>query len=237
MSRQDDFYQQVMKIAIPVTMQSLIMSLLYLTDQLMVGQLGDVAISSVGMSTKIYGIISVVLAGLSTGVSIYAAQFWGNGDRKSVSQVLGLGLFGGLALSIIFTVFVFISPQLFLGMFTTDPRITGDGSIFLKIVSLSYVPMMLTMMYSSILRSTTHVKLPMVVSLITVCLNIVLNYGLIFGKLGMPEWGLMGSAAATLIARVVECLLIIGAVYKYRLPDRWISNTYSRFPVLCFGNF
>lgn len=218
MLRKDDFYKQVIKIAIPVTLQSLIMALLYLTDQLMVGQLGDVAISSVGMSSKIYGIISVVLAGLSTGVSIYAAQFWGNGDKKSVSQVLGLGLFGGLVMSILFTVFVFIVPGWFLGLFTTDERITGDGSIFLKIVSLSYVPMMLTMIYSSILRSTTHVKLPMVVSLITVGLNIVLNYGLIFGHLGLPQWGLMGSAVATLISRVVECLLIIGAVYKYRLP-------------------
>ncbi|MEW9698941.1 MATE family efflux transporter [Paenibacillus sp. SI8] len=218
MFRKDDFYKQVIKIAVPVTLQSLIMSLLYLTDQLMVGQLGDVAISSVGMSTKIYGIISVVLAGLSTGVSIYAAQFWGKGEKKSVSQVLGLGLIGGLVLSVLFTLFVFIVPEWFLGLFTTDERVTGDGSIFLKIVSLSYVPMMLTMMFSSILRSTEHAKLPMVVSLITVGLNIVLNYGLIFGHFGLPQWGLMGSAVATLIARIVECLLIIGAVYKFRLP-------------------
>ncbi|MNT90321.1 MatE [compost metagenome] len=68
-----DFYRNVYKIAIPVTLQSLIMALLTLTDQLMVGQLGDVAIASVGMSSKIYGIISVVLAGLAMGVSIYAA--------------------------------------------------------------------------------------------------------------------------------------------------------------------
>ncbi|MNJ46033.1 Multidrug resistance protein MdtK [compost metagenome] len=78
--------------------------------------------------------------------------------------------------------------------------------------------MMLTMLYSAILRSTQHVKLPMFVSLFTVGLNIVLNYLLIFGKFGFPEWGLKGAAVATFISRIVECFLIIGAVYKFKLP-------------------
>nr|WP_229753411.1 MATE family efflux transporter [Paenibacillus segetis] len=213
-----DFYKNVYKIAVPVTMQSLIMALLSLTDQLMVGQLGDVAIASVGMSTKIYGIISVVLAGLAAGVSIYAAQFWGKQDRKSISQLLGIGLFCGFILSFLFTLLVYFKPELCLSMFTTDERVIGDGFIFLQIVALSYVPTMLTMMYSAILRSTTHVKLPMFVSLFTVCLNIVLNYLLIYGNFGFPEWGLKGSAVATLISRFIECIIIISAVYIYRLP-------------------
>lgn len=213
-----DFYRNVYKIAIPVTLQSLIMALLTLTDQLMVGQLGDVAIASVGMSSKIYGIISVVLAGLAMGVSVYAAQFWGKEDRKSISGLLGIGLLVGFSLSFLFSLFVFIKPQLCLSLFTTDTRIIEDGFIFLQITALTYVPMMLTMMYSAILRSTEHVKLPMFVSLFTVVLNIILNYLLIFGKFGFPEWGLKGSAIATLIARIVECLLIIGAVYKFKLP-------------------
>lgn len=213
-----DFYKNVIKIAVPVTLQSLIMALLSLTDQLMVGQLGDVAIASVGMSTKFYGIISVVLAGLAMGVSIYTAQFWGKQDKKSISELLGIGLVSGFILSSVFSVLVFFFPELCISIFTSDPRVIEDGHIFLKISALTYVPMMLTMMYSAILRSTTHVKIPMYVSLFTVVLNIILNYLLIFGKFGFPEWGLAGAAIATLIARIVECLLIIGSVYKYRLP-------------------
>lgn len=213
-----EFYRNVYKIAIPVTLQSLIMALLTLTDQLMVGQLGDVAIASVGMSSKIYGVISVVLAGLAMGVSIYAAQFWGKQDRKSISGLLGIGLLIGFSLSFLFSLLVFFKPQLCLSLFTTDTRIMEEGYIYLEITALTYVPMMLTMLYSAILRSTQHVKLPMFVSFLTVGLNIVLNYLLIFGKFGFPEWGLKGSAVATLIARIFECLLIIGAVYKFKLP-------------------
>ncbi|MEF2966388.1 MATE family efflux transporter [Paenibacillus sp. M1] len=213
-----DFYRNVYKIAVPVTLQSLIMALLTLTDQLMVGQLGDVAIASVGMSGKIYSVISVVLAGLATGVSVYAAQFWGKRDRKSISGLLGVGLLIGFGLSFLFSLFVFLKPQLCLSLFTTDTKVIENGYVFLEITALTYVPMMLTMLYSAILRSTRHVKLPMFVSLITVGLNIALNYLLIFGKLGFPEWGLKGAAVATLTARIVECLFIIGAVYKFKLP-------------------
>ncbi|MFC4098199.1 MATE family efflux transporter [Paenibacillus xanthanilyticus] len=214
----DGFYKSIYKIAIPVTLQSLLMSLLYFTDQLMVGQLGDTAIASVGMATKIFGVISVVLAGLSTGVSIYSAQFWGNKDTSSVTQVLGIGLIGGTALSLVFSIAVYVQPQFFLGLFTTDTNVTEYGYIFLQVVAISYVPTMLTMMYSAILRSTGHANWPTIVSLVSVIANVVLNYLLIFGNFGAPELGLKGSAVATVISKVLECVLIIGAVYWYRLP-------------------
>ncbi|WP_151736899.1 MATE family efflux transporter [Paenibacillus tengchongensis] len=213
-----DFYSNIYKIAIPVTVQSLIMALLTLTDQLMVGQLGDVAIASVGISVKIYGIISVVLAGLATGVSIYAAQFWGKRDDKSTAQLLGLGLLLGFGISAVFTVPTHFFPQSSLRLFTQDLVLIAEGAGFLKIISLSYIPVMLTMIYSAILRATGHVKLPMLASMAAVGLNILLNYLLIYGKFGFPEWGLKGAATATLIARLFECCLIIAAARKFRLP-------------------
>ncbi|MDI4648223.1 MATE family efflux transporter [Cohnella hashimotonis] len=212
------FYKSLYKIAVPIALQSLIMAALYMTDQLMVGQLGDVAIASVGMASKIYSIISVVLAGLATGLSVFAAQYWGSRDERSITDLLGMTLLIGLTLSAAFSAFVFLEPQFCLGLFTTDARVTGEGYIFLKIVALSYVPTMLTMVYSAIMRSTGHVKYPMYVSLAVVIVNIALNYLLIFGNWGFPELGLAGAAYATLTARIVECLLIIGAVYRFKLP-------------------
>ncbi len=189
-----------------------------MTDQVMVGQLGDIAIASVGISSKIFSVISVVLAGLAATLSIYTAQYWGKKDTKSISHLLGLSLYLGLSLSILFAIIVFFNPQPLLSLFTTDMLVTGEGGIFLQIGALSYVPIMLTMLYSAILRSTGHVKLPMYVSLCAVMLNIILNYLLIFGHFGFPQLGLAGAAYATVIARLAECLLIIGAVYWFRLP-------------------
>ncbi|WP_059045805.1 MATE family efflux transporter [Paenibacillus rubinfantis] len=214
------FYKSVYQIAIPVTLQSLIMALLSLTDQLMVGQLGDVAIASVGMSSKIYAIISVMMAGLAAGVSIYTAQFWGKGDRRSINRLLGIGMATGVILSFLFSLLVYFEPELCFAVFTEDPRIHEEGAIYLQLMAVGYVPAMLTMLYSAVLRSTQHVKLPLFVSLFTVGLNILLNYLLIFGHLGFPQMGLAGAAIATTVSRVVECLLIVGAVYLFKLPGR-----------------
>lgn len=93
-----------------------------------------------------------------------------------------------------------------------------NGYIFLKIVALSYIPTMLTMLYSAVLRSSGHVKYPMIVSIAAVGMNIILNYALIFGHWGFPELGLAGAAYATLISRIVESALIVGAVYRGKLP-------------------
>lgn len=224
-----EFYNQLFKLAIPISLQSLIMAVLYLVDQLMVGQLGGVAIASVGMSSKIYSVISVVLAGLATGLTVYAAQYWGNKDSKSITPLLGLSLGIGLLLSGSFTIFVFFNPSLCLSIFTTDRAVLENGHVFLKIVSLSYIPTMLTMLYSAVLRSTGHVKFPMAVSIAAVGLNIVLNYALIFGHWGFPELGLAGAAYATLISRIVESALIVGAVYRGKLPGAGGIKALSSF--------
>ncbi|WP_342479628.1 MATE family efflux transporter [Paenibacillus sp. FSL F4-0097] len=117
-----------------------------------------------------------------------------------------------------FTIVVFFNPRLCLSIFTTDKEVLEKGNIFLKIVALSYIPTMLTMLYSAVLRSSGHVKYPMGVSIAAVGLNIILNYALIFGHWGFPELGLAGAAYATLISRIVESTLIIGAVYRGKLP-------------------
>ncbi|MFX3633071.1 MAG: MATE family efflux transporter [Candidatus Pristimantibacillus sp.] len=218
MEKSQNFYTNMFKIAVPIAAQSLIMSVLYLTDQIMVGQLGDAAVASVGIASKIYAIIAVVLAGLSTAVSIFTAQFWGNKDTKSITELLGLGLLVGCLLSILFSLIVFFNPRLLLAVFTKDATLIEEGYRFIKIVAISYVPTMLTMIYSAILRSTGHVKAPMYVSLFVVVIHIGINYVLIFGHYGFPRLGLEGSAYATVIARMIECILIIGIVYRYKLP-------------------
>lgn len=212
------FYRALFQLAVPITLQSLVMSILFMTDQVMVGQLGDIAIATVGIASKINGVVSVVIAGLAAALSIYAAQYWGSKDRKSISQLLGLALTMGLALSLLFAAVVFVKPDWLLSLFTTDNSILDDGHIYLQIVAISFVPAMLTMLYSAMLRSTGYVKFPMYISLFTVIVNVVLNYLLIFGVFGFPKLGLAGSAYATLIARTIECLLIIASVYLYRLP-------------------
>ena len=212
------FLSDIGRIALPITLQSVIMSLLAMTDQLMVGQLGEVAIASVGISAKLSAIVSVVLAGLASGISIYCAQYWGRGDTVRIRHLLGLGLGVGLLLAGGLALVVGAMPQLAMSPFTTDPRVFAEGAIFVQLLAISYLPSMLTMIYSAVLRSTGEVKLPMYASTSAVVINVVLNYLLIFGHFGCPKLGLMGAAIATCIARCIELAIILVVIYWQRHP-------------------
>jgi putative MATE family efflux protein len=109
-------------------------------------------------------------------------------------------------------------PEQVLGIYSTDPAVVDLGSSYLRIVGLGYMAIAVTFSYSAILRSTGEVKLPMVVSVVALSLNTGLNYGLIFGKFGLPELGVEGAAIATAMARFLECGLMLVLVYHYRLP-------------------
>ncbi|MCX8128668.1 MAG: MATE family efflux transporter [Clostridia bacterium] len=213
-----EFISKVSKIAIPIALQSVIMSLLNMADQVMVGQLGEKSIAAVGMSNRMITILMFVLNAIAAGVSVYTAQFWGKKETGKIGQLMGIGLFSGGIVTAIFVCLSVFAPEFCIGIFSNDKEVMSQGAVFLKIVGYSYIPSMLTVMFSAVLRSTTHVKLPVIASITGVVLDVILNYVLIFGRFGFPEMGLEGAAVSTVIARIVELLIILAVTYKLKLP-------------------
>ena len=213
MTKDRDFLREVRAIAVPVTAQSVLMSLLLVTDQLMVGQLGTTAVATVGIGTKLTAVLTVALTGLATGVSIFAAQHWGSRERSRIRHLLGLGLLLGFAFATTVTLFVAVFPRAAMSPFTADSRVLAEGAVFVRVIALGYVPTMLTLMYSAVLRSTGSVRLPMWASVAAAVLNLALDWLLIFGHLGLPRLGLAGAAIATTSARFVEIAVILVGVY------------------------
>jgi putative MATE family efflux protein len=199
-----------------MVVQFFISSSLNLVDTIMVGQLGETEIASVGLSNQIFFLLNLFLFGVGSGASIFTAQFWGKRDIRNIHRVLGLAILSGLAVSVVFFLSVLLAPKQILGIFSTDPNVLRLGSEYLGIVCFSYIIMSLTFNYASVLRSTEHVKLPMYVSIAALSTNTILNYIMIFGKLGFPAMGVRGAALATVIARGVEFALLITVVYARR---------------------
>ncbi|MDG2870801.1 MATE family efflux transporter, partial [Vibrio parahaemolyticus] len=107
-----------------------------------------------------------------------------------------------------------ILPKQVLSIFTDDLDVINAGVSYLRIVSLSYIMTAISFSYSIALRTTGKPNVPLVVSIISLSTNTILNYILIFGKLGIPPLGLKGAAIATVIARTLEFGLLLYAVYK-----------------------
>jgi MATE family, multidrug efflux pump len=213
-----EFFAVLLKIALPITIQQLALSLLNVIDVLMIGQLGETAVAGVGLANQIFFLLNLLLFGIVSGSAIFTAQFWGRRDLASIRQVMGIGLLLSVAGSLAFTAIAVLVPQVALGFYSNDPAVIAQGSAYLRVVGLSYVVTAITFTFSAVLRSTEHVRLPTAVSVAALGLKTALAYVLIFGRLGMPQMGVVGAAVATCIARYLECGTLLVLAYARRTP-------------------
>jgi putative MATE family efflux protein len=212
------YYTTMVRIGLPIIAQNFVTSSLNLVDITMIGQLGEVAVASVGLANQVFFLLILMLFGTYSGVGVFTAQYWGKGDIQSIRKVLGIGLMIGLLGSFLFTLLALLIPRTVLSIYSTDPAVITAGSSYLRISGWAYMLMAVTFAYSSVLRSTGLVRIPMIVSIFALSIKTLLNYGLILGNLGMPALGVEGAAIATLIARVLEISLLLTIVYWKKLP-------------------
>lgn len=218
MLKDRSYYTSLAQIALPIIAQNLISSSLNLIDVGMIGQLGETAVASVGLANQVFFLLMLMLFGTYSGVGVFAAQYWGKGDLQGVRKVLGIGLGIGLTGSLIFTLLALLAPRTALGFYTEDPAVIAAGASYLRIVGWGYMVTAVTFAFSSVLRNTGYVRVPMVVSIIALSIKTLLNFGLIFGNFGLPKLGVEGAAIATLIARLLEVALMLSITYLRKLP-------------------
>lgn len=212
------FFAALLKIALPITIQQLALSLLNATDVLLIGQLGETAVAAVGLANQVFFLLNLLLFGIISGSAIFTAQFWGRRDLVGIRQVLGISLLLAVTGSLGFTLLAVLAPEHALRIYTGDPAVIAQGGRYLRVVGLSYVVTAITYAYSAVLRSTEHVRLPTAVSVTALSLKTALGYLLIFGHLGLPQMGVVGAAAATCIARYGECAALLALAYTRRTP-------------------
>lgn len=212
------FYKNMLAIALPVMLQSFISSLINMVDTVMVGKLGEVEIAAVGIANQYFFFFIMFLVGLCGGVSVFIAQYWGKKDVESIRKVLGLGIASIFLITTLFLVVGYGNPAWVISLFSNDPIVLESGSSYLLVIMVSYLFTGITFLYSFSLRSIGQAKTPLKVNVFALVCNVVLNYILIFGKFGAPALGVVGAALATLIARVLETLVLLLVVYAKEGP-------------------
>ncbi|MGG7057266.1 MATE family efflux transporter [Clostridium tertium] len=212
------FLRKTVAIGIPIAIQALLNTTLNLVDTMMIGTLGQSAIAAVGLANKVFFVFTLLLFGIVSGSSILTAQYFGKRDIKNIRRVLGISLIIGLSGAIVFMLAGLFIPRTVMRIFTPSEGTIAIGASYLVIVSLSYPLTAITNCYISLLRATNKVKAPVFISIISILVNVVLNYTFIYGNFGAPRLGVQGAAIATVIARLVECTSILSVVYISRGP-------------------
>jgi len=208
-----DFYRRLFIIALPIVIQSLITSSLNMLDTMMIGKVGELELASVGIANQYYFLYSLLANSIPIGSGVLIAQLWGKKDTLNIKRTLSRSLFYNLILTFGFMILGLSLPGKIMSIFSNDTSVIEIGINYLKIVVISYLFTSITFTFSSGLRSIGNTKLPMWGSFIGLIVNGVLNAILIFGLFGAPRMGIKGAALATLIARIVEFIIVVGIVY------------------------
>ncbi|HMU91389.1 MAG TPA: MATE family efflux transporter [Anaerolineales bacterium] len=213
-----EYFNNVFKIALPIIFQQFVYALLNMLGVVFVGQKGDTAVAAVGLAGQIAFLLNLVHFGIISGAAMFTAQFWGRQDIPNLKRVLGLCLMFAISASAVFFAISQFVPEWFLGIYSKDPEVIAMGTEYVRTFSWTFLFMAVSASYVFVMRSTGSVKLPTYVSVGVLSLNTLLSYVLIFGYFGMPEMGVQGAAVAAVIARALECVILLYVIYAYKFP-------------------
>ncbi len=211
-----DFWRPTLRLGIPVAIQNLLYGSSGLVDTLMIGQLGETAISSVGMAAQWSWLMGIFFYGFQSGAAVFLSQYWGAKDFPGIRRAYGILAVGCESIAVLMGLVAVLFPSLIMALFTADPAVAQTGVDYLRIAGFSYVGVALSNVFSTVLRSTEQVKLPMYGSILAVFTNMALNYALIFGKFGLPEMGVRGAALATVISAWISPVVVFTVSFAKR---------------------
>ncbi len=225
------FYRRVFGIAWPIAAQSLITIGVNMLDTIMVGSLGDNALSATSLANSFVTIYHIFCMGLGMGASVLVSRYWGmksaaksekeaEDAEHALRQTVALMLRITLALAALFAVAVLVMPETIMKMYNDEPEILRLGARYFRYSIVTFFFLGSSLVCTIVLRSVGSVKLPLFVSIGAFFVNLGANYVLIFGKLGLPRMEVAGAALATMIARLFEAVIICGYLL---LKDRKIA--------------
>ncbi len=211
------FYEHALLIAVPMILQNLITNFVSMLDNIMVGQIGTAQMSGVSIANQFVFVFNMAVFGGVSGASIFGTQFYGKGDHEGQRYTFRFRLWMTLLLSVLFAaVFLCFDRQLislFLEAGDDDPALLAGtlayGREYLRIMVISLFPFAIGQAYASTIRECGETRIPMLAAFAAVGVNLVLDYALIFGKLGLPQMGVAGAAVATVVAKTIEMAYMI----------------------------
>ncbi len=227
------FYRQVVILALPIALQSLITVGVNMLDTIMVGDLGDDALSATSQANSFINIYHIFCMGLGMGASVLVSRYWGmkraasaqlleegagqeeasrqtKAAERALKQTVAMMLRITLILAAAFALVTLVMPGILMKMYTAEDAIIRLGSEYFRYSVPTYFFLGASLVCTIVLRSVGQVRFPLFVSIGAFFVNIGANYAFIYGELGAPRMEVAGAAIGTLIARIFEAVMICG---------------------------
>lgn len=230
------FYKYVLYLAVPMIIQNTITSFVNFLDNIMVGQIGTEQMSGVAIVNQLMFVFNICIFGGVSGAGIFGTQYYGKGDYEGQKHAFRFKLYACLLITAVAVLLFGLFDTQLISLYLNDTGSVGDISLALKygkeyiaIMIWGLIPFAVSQSYGSSVKETGQTFIPMLAGIAAVFTNLILDYILIFGIWGLPAMGVRGAAIATVIARFVECSIIVIWTHCHKEKNPYIINAYKSF--------
>ncbi|MBE5842794.1 MAG: MATE family efflux transporter [Butyrivibrio sp.] len=233
---EQSFYRRVAMVVLPMIVQNTLSNIVGLLDNVMVGQVGTLAMSSVAIVNQLMFVFMLCIWGALAGAGIFGTQFFGRKDYEGVRYTMRIKIIVAAVIVCVATAVFLLAGETLIGKYISDGTSAEDAAMtmklslnYLHIMLISLAPFAITQIYAGTLRESGKTTLPMISSMSAMVVNFIFNLLLIFGYLGFPKLGVMGAAIATVISRFVE-MGIVTIVAHHRVAEYgFLQGLYKSF--------
>ena len=232
------FYRRVAMVVVPMIIQNTLSNVVGLLDNVMVGQVGTLQMSSVAIVNQLLFIFYLCIWGSLAGAGIFSTQFFGKGDMEGVRYSIRFKLLTAITICTVALVILYFNAANLVGLYISADTLPADrastlfyGVSYLNIMLVGLIPFSLTQVYASAMRESGRTTLPMAASMVAMLINFIFNALLIFGLLGFPKMGVLGAATATVISRFTELVIVVVGAHKKGSRYSFFEGLYRDFRV------
>ena len=215
-----NFYRSFLKLCSMLVLQNVVTLSVNLADNIMLGAYSETALSGVTTVNQVQFVFQQLLMALGDGLVIFGSQYWGRKETEPVRKISAWAMRTGLFTAVLLFLAASFWPGKLLGLFTTDSDIIEAGVSYLEIIRFTYIFFAVTQILLATLRCVEVAGIAFGLSLMTLVINCSINWILIYGHFGAPSLGAAGAAVGTLVARIMEVLVLL--VYIKRRQS-WIG--------------
>lgn len=229
-------YTTILTIAVPIMIQNAISNFVGLLDNLMIGRIGTNALSGVAIANQLMFVYYLLIFGATAGVGIFTAQYYGLGNIEGVRNTFRFKIIANVFLAIVSIIFFIFFSSFLIGRFLQGEGEAADaaqilsiGHEYMMIMLIGLIPIAIANAYAGTLRDTGETKVPMIASVVAVFVNLIGNFVLIYGYLGLPAFGAAGAAIATVISRFVELMVLVIYTAKHSDQHQFVEGAFRLF--------
>ena len=220
-TKEKGFYHNLIRMALPIAAQNLLTFSISMADSVMVGGLGEVALSATSLANRFFFILMILIYGIVGGSNVLIAQYWGKKDVVSIHKVMAIMYRVVFGATVLFVAIAQIWPEAAIRLYAGDNlEVVKSGAQYLRTVSWGFLLYSITNATVIVMRSVQTVKIANLIYGVSLGVNVFFNWALIYGNLGFPAMGITGAAIATVMSRVAEFIVLIVFLWRYETKLR-----------------